>query len=226
MTDTRLNLVAIAIFALTLSALVSPVIHISPAIPAVLTLGGLTLITADQLRWGGRGTDFFVALFQSQAERQRVVCHEAGHFLAAYCLEIPITDYSLSAWEVLKQGESGLAGVQFDTSQLQDQCRAWRTRPQALERWATVWMAGIAAEKLIYGESFGGDGDRQQLRSAFRQAGLPDINLSQKGKLGLFTGSRSIGEICGCPSTATASPRRTSLYPGMLSMPPAGNCSD
>ncbi len=180
MTDTRLNLVAIAIFALTLSALVGPVIHISPAIPAVLTLGGLTLITADQLRWGGRGTDFFVALFQSQAERQRVVCHEAGHFLAAYCLEIPITDYSLSAWEVLKQGESGLAGVQFDTSQLQDQCRAWRTRPQALERWATVWMAGIAAEKLIYGESFGGDGDRQQLRSAFRQAGLPDINLSQK----------------------------------------------
>ncbi|MFM1843429.1 MAG: hypothetical protein RLZZ490_2172 [Cyanobacteriota bacterium] len=171
---------AIAIFLMMLSALVGPMINLSPAIPAVTTLIVLGLITADQINWQGRGTDFFVGLFQSSAERQRILCHEAGHFLVAYHLDIPITDYSLSPWEVFKQGQTGMAGVQFDTQGLQAQCENWQQRPQALERWATVWMAGIAAEKLVYGEAQGGDGDRQQLRAAFRLAGLPEINLPQK----------------------------------------------
>jgi hypothetical protein len=172
--------VAIAVFMMMLSALVGPIVHLSPAIPAVTTLIILGLITADQINWQGRGTDFFVGLWQSKAERQRILCHEAGHFLVAYYLDIPITDYSLSPWEVFKQGQSGLAGVQFDTRELQKQCENWQQRPQALERWATVWMAGIAAEKITYGQAQGGDGDRQQLRTAFRLAGLPDVNLPQK----------------------------------------------
>lgn len=180
MSDTRLNLVAIAIFLMMLSALVGPIINLSPAIPAVTTLTVLGIITADQIRWGGRGTDFFVSLWQSKAERQRIVCHEAGHFLAAYHLNIAITDYSLSPWEVLKQGQTGMAGVQFDTRELQTQCEQWQRRPQALERWATVWMAGIAAEKVVYGDAQGGESDRQQLRTAFRLAGLPEINIPQK----------------------------------------------
>jgi len=180
MSDSRLNLVAIAVFLMMMSALVGPLVHLSPAIPAVTTVIVLGLITADQINWQGRGTDFFVGLWQSKAERQRIVCHEAGHFLVAYYLDIPITDYSLSAWEVFKQGQSGLAGVQFDTRELQTQCQNWQQRPQALERWATVWMAGIAAEKITYGEAQGGDGDRQQLRTAFRLAGLPEANLPQK----------------------------------------------
>mgnify|MGYP006994850025 CR=1 FL=1 len=180
MADTRLNLVAIAIFLMMLSALVGPIINLSPAIPAVTTLIVLGIITADQISWQGRGTDFFVGLFQSTAERQRILCHEAGHFLVAYHLDIPITNYSLSPWEVFRQGQTGMAGVQFDTQALQAQCENWQQRPQALERWATVWMAGIAAEKIIYGEAQGGDGDRQQLRAAFRLAGLPESNLPQK----------------------------------------------
>ncbi len=180
MPDTRLNLVAIAIFLMMMSALVGPVVNLSPAIPAVATLGILGIITADQISWQGRGTDFFVGLFQSKAERERILCHEAGHFLVAYCLDIPIIDYSLSSWEVLRQGEKGMAGIRFDTANLESQCLDWKHRPQALERWATVWMAGIAAEKLVYGECLGGDGDRQQLRRAFRLAGLPEINLAQK----------------------------------------------
>ncbi|MFN9174705.1 MAG: ATP-dependent Zn protease [Synechocystis sp.] len=180
MSDTRLNLVAIAIFMMMMSALVGPMVNLSPAIPAVTTLIVLGIITADQISWQGRGTDFLVGLFQSKAERQRILCHEAGHFLAAYHLDIPITDYSLSPWEVWKQGQSGMAGVQFNTQMLQAQCECWKDRPQALERWATVWMAGIAAEKITYGEAQGGSGDRQQLRTAFRLAGLPEINLPQK----------------------------------------------
>ena len=180
MPDARLNPLAIAVFAMTLSALVGPALQISPAIPAVITLGGLTLITADQWQWNGRGTDLVASWFQSKEERQRLLCHEAGHFLVAYCLEIPVKDYSLSAWEVLKQGETGMAGVQFDLSQVEADCSRWQTRPQSLERWATVWMAGIAAEKLMYGNSTGGEGDQQQLRAAFRAAGLPGAQLPLK----------------------------------------------
>lgn len=180
MPDTRLNLVAIAIFLMMMSALVGPMVNLSPAIPAAATLGILGIITADQISWQGRGTDFFVSLWQSKAERERILCHEAGHFLVAYCLDIPITAYSLSPWEVLRQGEKAMGGVQFDTANLEHQCQDWKHRPQALERWATVWMAGIAAEKLVYGQSLGGEGDRQQLRQAFRLAGLPEINLPQK----------------------------------------------
>jgi len=180
MSDSRLNLVAIAIFLMMMSALVGPMVNLSPAIPAVATLGILGIITADQISWQGRGTDFLVSLFQTKAERERILCHEAGHFLVAHCLSIPISNYSLSAWEVLRQGQGGMAGIQFDTANLESQCRDWKHRPQALERWATVWMAGIAAEKIIYGEAQGGNGDRQQLRQAFRLAGLPEINLPQK----------------------------------------------
>ncbi|MBE9175882.1 ATP-dependent Zn protease [Synechocystis salina LEGE 06155] len=180
MSDSRLNLVAIAIFLMMVSALVGPIVDLSPAIPAVVTLGILGIITADQISWQGRGTDFFVGLFQTKAEKERILCHEAGHFLVAHCLQIPITDYSLSPWEVLRQGAGGMAGIQFDTANLENQCRDWHLRPQALERWATVWMAGIAAEKIIYGEAQGGNGDRQQLRQAFRRAGLPEIKLNQK----------------------------------------------
>jgi hypothetical protein len=178
--DTRLNLVAIAIFLMMLSALVGPMVNLSPTIPALTTVIILGLITADQISWQGRGTDLLVGLWQSKAERQRIVCHEAGHFLAAYHLNIPITDYSLSPWEVFKQGQTGMAGVQFDTQALAAQCEQWQQRPQALERWATVWMAGIAAETITYGEAQGGDGDRQQLRMAFRLAGLPASNCAQK----------------------------------------------
>ncbi|MCT0254884.1 MULTISPECIES: hypothetical protein [unclassified Synechocystis] len=180
MSDSRLNLVAIAIFLMMMSALVGPVVNLSPAIPAATTLVILGIITADQISWQGKGTDFFVGLFQSKAERERILCHEAGHFLVAHCLQIPIANYSLSPWEVLRQGTGGMAGIQFDTSNLEIECQQWRHRPQALERWATVWMAGIAAEKMIYGEAEGGNGDRQQLRWAFRRAGLAEINLPQK----------------------------------------------
>ncbi|WP_228015802.1 hypothetical protein [Synechocystis salina] len=58
MSDSRLNLVAIAIFLMMMSALVGPIVHLSPAIPAVATLAILGIITADQISWQGRGTDF------------------------------------------------------------------------------------------------------------------------------------------------------------------------
>ncbi|NES85454.1 MAG: hypothetical protein F6K10_30840 [Moorea sp. SIO2B7] len=49
-----------------------------------------------------------------------------------------------------------------------------------LDRFCTVWMAGIAAETLIYGNAEGGEEDRQKIRQALKVAGFPESGYQQK----------------------------------------------
>lgn len=118
MEQTALNVIAISIFAMTLSVLLGPLFHISPFIPAVTTLSVLGLTTLDGLAWNGRGITILLDILSGEQHRQRVIHHEAGHFLAAYFLGIPVTGYALSGWEAFKQGQPGLGGVMFDTTAL------------------------------------------------------------------------------------------------------------
>jgi hypothetical protein len=111
--------------------------------------------------------------------------HEAGHFLAAYYLGIPVKDYTLSAWETFKQGKPGFGGVEFDTEPLESQSQNWQKFPLILERFATVWMAGIAAEQLIYGQAEGGNDDRQKLLSSLTLSQLPQAIYPQKERWAL-----------------------------------------
>ena len=180
MPQTALNLIAIGIFLMTMTCLLGPIFHISPIVPAALTFGILGLATADTLSWNSRGVSLLLDLFASKEQRQRIINHEAGHFLTAYFLGIPITGYTLTAWEVLKQGQLGRGGVSFDTELLTAKPFELKKMRLTLERFCTVWMAGIAAEKLVYGNSQGGAEDRQQLKQALVMAGLPEIGYSQK----------------------------------------------
>ncbi|MDJ0601737.1 MAG: hypothetical protein QNJ37_23190 [Crocosphaera sp.] len=180
MEQTALNLVAIAVFAMTLSALLSPVLNISPFIPAATTFTILGLATVDSFSWGGKGLTLFLDLFTSAEERQRIIHHEAGHLLAAYCLGIPVTGYTLTAWETFKQGEkAGVGGVQFDFSLLSDDEKISKN-PLIIERTFTVLMAGIAAEKMIYEKEEGGDEDKQNLREIMRILDIPSHLYPQK----------------------------------------------
>ena len=180
MESTALNVVAIAIFVMTLSALLSPVLNISPFIPAGATLGILGIATLDSFSWGGRGLTLFLDLFTSPQERQRVIHHEAGHLLAAYCLGIPVTGYSLSAWEAFRQGQpAGIGGVQFDFSHLSEG-KALKNTPLIIERTLTVLMAGIAAETIIYQEAKGGEEDQQTLQAMMKVVGIPEPLYQQK----------------------------------------------
>ena len=180
MDQTSLNLVAIAVFAMTLSALLSPVLNISPFIPAATTFAMLGLATVDSFSWEGKGLTLFLDLFTSSEERQRIIHHEAVHFLAAYCLGIPITGYTLTAWETFRQGEkAGIGGVQLDFSLLSDQEKISKN-PLIIERTFTVLMAGIAAEKVIYNNVEGGEEDKQNLRELIRILGLSADIYQQK----------------------------------------------
>ena len=180
MPQTALNLIAIGVFLMTMTSLLGPIFQIPPVVPAALTFGILSLATADTLSWNSRGVSLLLDLFATREQRQRIINHEAGHFLAAYFLGIPITGYTLTAWEMLQQGRLGRGGVSFDTQSLMAEPFEFEKMRLTLERYCTVWMAGIAAENMVYGNSQGGAEDRQQLKQALTMAGLPEVGYGQK----------------------------------------------
>ncbi|MEC4891820.1 MAG: ATP-dependent Zn protease [Oscillatoria sp. PMC 1051.18] len=182
MQQTALYIIAIGIFAMTLSVLLAPILNINPILPAASTLGVLSLITVDTLSWQGKGANLFldwVSSFSPQ-HRQRIVCHEAGHFLVAYFLGIPIEGYTLNAWEAFQQGQSGVGGVKFNTKALEKKVMAPGEMRLHLDRFCTVWMAGIAAESIIYGTVEGGDEDRAKVKQALSDFGHPEAEYQQK----------------------------------------------
>ena len=179
MPQTALNLIAVGIFVMTMTSLLGPIFNIPPVVPAALTFGILSLATADTLSWNSRGVSLLLDLFASGEQRQRIINHEAGHFLTAYFLGIPITGYTLTAWEMIKQGRLGSGGVAFETD-LTDKPFNIQEMRLTLDRFCTVWMAGVAAEKMVYGNAQGGAEDRGQLRQALTMAGLPEAGYSHK----------------------------------------------
>lgn len=186
MQQISLNLIAIGIFTITLSILLGPLIHLSPTVPATVTFAILGLATVDNLGLKGRGSTLLLdTLARTSGEyRDRVLHHEAGHFLAAYFSGIPIRSYTLNAWETFKQGYPGTGGVIFDTDQLFKNTIPPSEVRLFLDRFCTVWMAGIAAELLIYNNVEGGEDDRQKVTDTLRFFSRPRSESKQKQQWG------------------------------------------
>jgi hypothetical protein len=185
MNKLALNLVAVSIFAMTLSVLLGPILHIPAELPAIATLGILAVATLDAFSWQSRGQTLFldwIAGFSPQ-HRQRIIHHEAGHFLVAQQLGIAVTDYSLTAWEAFQKGVPGLGGVQFETAELDQQLQQGQISGEWLDRFSIVWMAGIEAEKLVYGNAEGGQDDREKLRLLLLHLKLSPAAIQQKERL-------------------------------------------
>jgi hypothetical protein len=166
-----LNLIAITIFALVMSSLLGPLINLSPVVPAAAAFGLLFIGAVDTFNLQGRLSSVVLDWLAntSPEHRARVVRHEAGHFLVAELLGIPITGYTLNAWEAMRQGRPGQGGVSFDIQELEAELETGQLSSQLVDRYCTVWMAGIAAETLIYGNAEGGMDDRQTIRTLWMQ---------------------------------------------------------
>ncbi|HEY9862140.1 MAG TPA: hypothetical protein V6D16_21780, partial [Candidatus Obscuribacterales bacterium] len=91
MNQITFNLIAISIFTVTMSSLLGPLVHLSPLIPAAAVVTLMGLVTVDRFAWQGTGGTLLVDWFarRSPAHCDRVIHHEAGHFLVAYLLNIP-----------------------------------------------------------------------------------------------------------------------------------------
>jgi len=182
MSQTALNLVAISIFLITMSTLLGPFIHLSPTVPALATFTILGIATLDSFGLQGKGGTIFldwIASF-SPEHRDRIVHHEAGHFLAASLLDIPVTNYTLSAWEAWKQGQAGQGGVTFEDGELATQLEMGKISAQMLDRYCTIWMAGIAAETLVFDNAEGGADDKNKLIGVLTVLGFSESSCQQK----------------------------------------------
>jgi len=182
MQQTALNLMAIVIFTVTMFSMLGPILHISPLVPTVTTVGLLGILGLDALTWQNRGVTILLEQVAGKKQRQRIIHHEAGHFLLAYLLEIPILDYSLGALEAWRKGQPGSGGVILDTEKL----KKIQEIPLVIERLSTVWMGGIAAEQIIYSKAEGGVDDRQQFYATLKQRGLNKNTYPSKERFALL----------------------------------------
>ncbi|MBW4486759.1 MAG: ATP-dependent Zn protease [Trichocoleus desertorum ATA4-8-CV12] len=182
MSQITFNLVAISIFTVTMTSLLGPLIHLSPLVPALAVVVLMGLVTVDRLAWQGTGGILVVDWFarRSPAHRDRVIHHEAGHFLVAYLLNIPITGYALSAWEAFRQGQAGQGGVTFDCEELEAELQQGNLSAQLLEHYCTVWMAGGVAETRVYGDAEGGADDLKKFRTIWAQLRRPNREGQEK----------------------------------------------
>lgn len=182
MSQTALNLIAISVFVLTFSSLLGPLFDLSPIVPAITTFGLLGLATLDSFSLQGKGGNLLLDWLASATpdHRLRIARHEAGHFLVACLLGVPVTGYALSAWEALKQRQPGQGGVSFNDQELASQLQLGTLSAQLLDRYCTIWMAGVAAEDLVYGHAKGGADDRNKLRSFLAPLGFSGSAQQQK----------------------------------------------
>jgi hypothetical protein len=95
--------------------------------------------------------------------KEKVIKHEAGHFLLAYLMGCPIQGYFISAWDAFKSGIMGQAGTIFFDNDLSTQLNANKVTRTAIDRYSIVVMGGIAAEALQYNKAEGGASDEETL---------------------------------------------------------------
>jgi len=129
----------------------------------VLGGAGVALLAADRALL--RGTVFeTVARAVRPKYRETVIRHEAGHFLIAYLLGLPLQACLLDAWAALKDGRfAGAAGTVFFDPALGDGMQRGTLTRETLDRYSVVVMAGIAAEAMVNGQAEGGQADESAL---------------------------------------------------------------
>lgn len=196
MSQTAINLIAISVFLMTFSSLLGPLIHLSPTIPALATVTFLGIATLDNFSFQGKGGTIvldFVARF-SPEYKERILHHEAGHFLVAHLLGIAVNDYTLSAWEAWKKGQPGQGGISLEDGELTAQIEKGKITAQMLDRYCTIWMAGIAAETLVFNSAEGGNDDKSKLTEILRVIGFSEESYQQKQRFHLLQSKTLIQE--------------------------------
>ncbi|KAK4282839.1 hypothetical protein QN277_014167 [Acacia crassicarpa] len=142
-----------------------------------VALGLLFLWTLDSVSfYGGLGNLLLdtVGHTFSQKYHNRVIQHEAGHFLIAYLVGILPKGYALTSLDALKKEgslnvQAGTACVDFE---FVEEVNAGKVSATALNKFSCIALAGVAAEYLIYGIAEGGLDDIRKLDSLLKSLGF------------------------------------------------------
>ena len=166
---------ALAVFFLSSLALLAPALGSSEFLPVGFACILLGFALLDRAVLQGRFSQLLGAQWgiRTPSQRRRIVCHEAGHLLAACWLDIPITDYVLDPWQAFRKGYPGYGGIQLDDSVWQGWLVEGNISRRDVERYSIMWMAGGVAERAEMGNTLGDRDDRlklQQLVGSLRRA--------------------------------------------------------
>lgn len=140
-------------------------VGVNSGIDPLLTIIPLTflLLGIDQLFYKGAVFEtVYRALFPEYGSK--IIAHEAGHFLVAYLLGVPVRGCVTNAWDARKNPDiNGQAGTIFFDAKLAEEMDKQQVTRSSLDRLSVVIMAGIAAEAMKYGKAEGGALDEQSL---------------------------------------------------------------
>ncbi|KAJ8769729.1 hypothetical protein K2173_005935 [Erythroxylum novogranatense] len=142
-----------------------------------ISLGMLFLWTWDSVSFnGGVGSlvlDTIGHAF-SQKYHNRVIQHEAGHFLIAYLVGILPKGYTLTSLEALKK-EGSLnvqAGTAFVDFEFLEEVNSGKLSALTLNRFSCIALAGVSTEYLLYGYAEGGIADINKLDMLLKSLGF------------------------------------------------------
>ncbi|XP_059293741.1 uncharacterized protein LOC132046918 isoform X2 [Lycium ferocissimum] len=152
-------------------------LDLSPQQLLFVSLGVLFLWTLDLVSFnGGVGAlvlDTIGHTF-SQKYHNRVIQHEAGHFLIAYLLGILPKGYTLTSLDALKkEGSLNIqAGTAFVDFEFTEEVNRGKVTATMLNRFSCIALAGVATEYLLFGYAEGGLTDINQLDALLRSLGF------------------------------------------------------
>lgn len=197
MNVTATDLLAIAIFTITMMSLIGTMVGLSPVVPSAIAISLLTSWGVDIGFFQGKFGAYAQAWLRARSPqyRERVSYHEAGHFLAAYILGFKITNYAIagivgrSLGEILADSDfKGIEGgveieiVERSLNASSSSNLNGNLNGNLIDRYSTIYMAGIAAEQLMCdGEPEGGIDDLQRLRQVI--ANLPNPMTQERWAL-------------------------------------------